>query len=112
MIHQRRCGSYRKLWAGPAYSSRCAQSSSLRPSCPVSRGVIYLDADETEVLVPAIPVQVVDTTAAGDTFVGYLLSGLVAGDSLRASVERASKAASIAVQTLGASNSIPDSSML
>ncbi|MQS75904.1 ribokinase [Companilactobacillus halodurans] len=58
--------------------------------------------------VDAYKVNTVDTTAAGDTFIGYLASKL---DSDLGNVEEAmqfaSKASSITVQTKGAQNSIP-----
>jgi ribokinase len=52
--------------------------------------------------VPAIPVDVVDTTGAGDAFVGVLASCLDAGISLRESVATATRAGAAAVQTRGA----------
>ncbi|WP_420550463.1 ribokinase [Litorivicinus lipolyticus] len=56
---------------------------------------------------PALPAQVVDTTAAGDTYTGYLLSTLSTGQSLGAAMKLASRAASIAVSRSGAAASIP-----
>ena len=50
----------------------------------------------------------VDTTAAGDTFVGYFLSGLCLGNSIEDILTTASKASAIAVSRAGASVSIPD----
>ncbi len=55
----------------------------------------------------AIPVQAVDTTAAGDTFTGYLLAGLMSGDDPRAAMRYAATAAAIAVTRPGAAPSIP-----
>jgi ribokinase len=52
-------------------------------------------------------VDVVDTTGAGDTFVGYFLAGLVDGLDAAQSMERAGKAAAIAITRLGAIPSIP-----
>ncbi|HEX2946089.1 MAG TPA: ribokinase [Clostridia bacterium] len=52
-------------------------------------------------------VQVVDTTAAGDTFTGYFLAGLAKGLSPEALLELASIASSIAVSQAGATTSIP-----
>ena len=55
----------------------------------------------------AYKVPVVDTTAAGDTFCGYFLSGLARGLSLEESLELASKASALAVSRAGAASSIP-----
>jgi len=57
--------------------------------------------------VPALPVQAVDTTGAGDTFTGYFLHAWMHGQSLRAALERAGKASALCVQRVGASSSIP-----
>ncbi len=57
--------------------------------------------------IPAISVDVIDTTAAGDTFVGAFAVGLANGLTLyHASVE-AQYAAALAVTKLGAQTSIP-----
>lgn len=52
-------------------------------------------------------VKTVDTTSAGDTFTGYFIAGLAENMEVKKSMERASKAAAIAVSVKGASNSIP-----
>jgi ribokinase len=52
-------------------------------------------------------VGVVDTTGAGDCFVGYLAASLVAGDSLEQAMELANRAAAVCVQSLGAGTSMP-----
>lgn len=57
--------------------------------------------------VPAVPVQAVDTTGAGDTFTGYFLHAWMQGLSLRAALEHAGKASALCVQRVGASSSIP-----
>jgi ribokinase len=55
----------------------------------------------------AIPVEVIDTTAAGDAFTGYLGAALAAGDSLEGSVTRAMAAGALTVTRRGASPSLP-----
>ena len=55
----------------------------------------------------AVKVHAVDTTAAGDTYTGYLIAGLISGLTLRESMERAAKAAAISVTRPGAADSIP-----
>ena len=52
-------------------------------------------------------VAVVDTTGAGDTFVGVLASGLDAGLSLEATIVRASAAASLSCTARGAQGGMP-----
>ena len=56
---------------------------------------------------PAFKVKAVDTTAAGDTFTGYLVSGLSRGEPMQTVLERAAKASSITVSRKGAADSIP-----
>jgi ribokinase len=57
--------------------------------------------------VPALPVTPVDTTGAGDAFVGVLAAGLDRGLTLDAALRRASVAAGLACLTLGAQPSLP-----
>jgi ribokinase len=52
-------------------------------------------------------VSPVDTTGAGDTFVGYLAAGLAAGDPIRAAVERAVVAASLSTEAAGVHAAVP-----
>lgn len=52
-------------------------------------------------------VQAVDTTAAGDTFSGYFLSGVLEGLSLAGTLRLATVASALCVQRPGAANSIP-----
>ena len=52
-------------------------------------------------------VQAVDTTAAGDTFTGYFIGGLLADMPVPAILERCAKASAIAVSRAGATTSIP-----
>ncbi len=52
-------------------------------------------------------VEAVDTTAAGDTFNGYLAVSVARGESLDKAVQLANKAAALSVTRLGASSSIP-----
>lgn len=55
----------------------------------------------------AFPAKAVDTTAAGDTYTGFFISGLMEGLPLKECMELASRAASISVTRPGAAESIP-----
>ncbi len=55
----------------------------------------------------AYKVQAVDTTAAGDTFSGYFLAGLVEGMDIAQALDLAARAASICVTRKGAADSVP-----
>ena len=55
----------------------------------------------------AYAVETVDTTAAGDTFIGYFVAGLVDGLSLSTCLRQASCAAALACTRPGAAPSIP-----
>ncbi|WBL80822.1 ribokinase [Bradyrhizobium xenonodulans] len=70
------------------------------------RGVLALAASE-EFAVQGRVVKAVDTTGAGDCFVGALASQLAEGMPLRAALAFANAAASISVQRMGAGPSMP-----
>ena len=55
----------------------------------------------------AVRVRAVDTTAAGDTYTGYLIEGLISGRTLAEAMERAARAAAVSVTRPGAADSIP-----
>ncbi len=70
-------------------------------------GALLLGEDVKETVVPAYSVEPVDTTAAGDCFVGALAVGLCEGKDLRSAAEFASAAAAISVTRAGAQPSLP-----
>lgn len=61
----------------------------------------------TRVFCPAEKAEASDTTAAGDTFTGYFLRGMLDGRAPQEALRLAAKAAAIAVSRPGASPSIP-----
>ncbi|WP_119327054.1 ribokinase [Companilactobacillus musae] len=68
----------------------------------------FYSQGEKNGFVNAYKVNTVDTTAAGDTFIGYLASKLNSDlGNIEEAMMFASKASSITVQTQGAQNSIP-----
>jgi ribokinase len=81
---------------------------------PVPTVVVTLGAEgslakvhDAVVMQPAFKVNVVDTTAAGDTFCGALVAALSSGASMAQALHTASAAAALACTQLGAQASIP-----
>jgi len=72
-----------------------------------SQGAMLFSEPGEGMLIPAYPVQPVDSTAAGDCFVGALAVGLCEGKTLRSAAEFASAAAAISVTRAGAQPSLP-----
>lgn len=88
--------------------------TALHARCPRTTIILTLGAEGCRCLgpnddwsLPAVRVTPLDTTAAGDTFVGYLAAGLAVGLPLRTAAERATRAAAITVTRPGAADSIP-----
>lgn len=73
-----------------------------------ARGCLHARRGQRPVVVPAFPIEPVDTTAAGDTFVGALTVALVEGAEPRAALVFASAAAALSARRAGASSSMPD----
>ncbi|MFJ4919198.1 ribokinase [Streptomyces sp. NPDC088725] len=70
-------------------------------------GSLYAARDTKPFTVPAPRVRAVDTTAAGDTFVGALAVAFGEGRPMEEAMSWASAAASLCVQRTGASSSMP-----
>ena len=69
-----------------------------------ARGALYNDS----IFVPAQRVdEVVDTTAAGDTFIGYFIAELLAGKDVESAMKTATAASAWCIQRAGAAPSIP-----
>lgn len=71
------------------------------------RGSLLVEADGTT-HVPTSVVKAIDTTGAGDSFVGSLSYFLGAGYPLPKAMERANRIASVSVQAHGTQTSFPD----
>ncbi|GHD53235.1 ribokinase [Streptomyces mirabilis] len=70
-------------------------------------GSLYAVRGAEPLAVPAPRVTAVDSTGAGDTFVGTLAVAIAEGRPMRAALAWASTAASLSVQRVGASSSMP-----
>ena len=70
------------------------------------RGVLAL-VDGQPLAIPGRTVKAVDTTGAGDCFVGAVAAQLAGGESIRDALNYANAAASICVQRMGAAPSMP-----
>ena len=71
-----------------------------------AQGVVVVDAGGAS-HAPACPVQAVDTTAAGDTFIGALAAALCEGRTLDEAVALGQAASALCVTRRGAQASIP-----
>jgi len=71
-----------------------------------AQGALLLTRDQ-EAHLPACPVDVVDTTAAGDAFVGGYAAALLRGLDLQRAVQWANCAGGLATIMLGAQTSLP-----
>src|SRR5215470_10862149 len=82
----------------------------LRQGLVVTRGAagtLAILRDGIRIEVPALAIEPVDTTGAGDTFVGVLAAALDLGSTLEAALRRASAAAGLACLARGAQTAMP-----
>ena len=113
VVNEHEAGGDGRAWRSrprptpPRPAPRCA-----REGCGVaivtlgSEGAVLVSEDAT-LHEPAIPVEAVDTTAAGDAFAGGFAARLAEGASLADALRWAVAAGSLAVTALGAAPSIP-----
>jgi ribokinase len=86
-------------------------AAQLRQALIVTRGAVGSTAffvDDGRLDVPALAIQPVDTTGAGDTFVGVLAAALDQNLKLDAALRRASAAAGLACLAPGAQVAMPE----
>jgi len=67
---------------------------------------LYAGPDKT-LKVPTQKVESIDTTGAGDCFIGFFVAGLASGKSVDLAIEQGCRAASICVTRPGAAESFP-----
>ena len=87
----------------------------LNEKLPETKVILTLGSDgcaffkEGEIVtVPAFKVDAVDTTAAGDTFIGFFVKCISSGESIESAVKISQAASAISVTKKGAAPSIPD----
>ena len=75
----------------------------------VTRGAdgAYCGSAQGTVAVDGISVRTVDTTGAGDTFIGYFMAGFMKSGSAETALALANRAAAVCVTRAGAAASIP-----
>ncbi|MCS7464207.1 ribokinase [Paenibacillus doosanensis] len=71
------------------------------------KGSFYMNDQEESIFTPAFSVHAVDTTAAGDTFIGSLIAAGQQGTPITEALRQASAASALAVSRAGAQESIP-----
>jgi ribokinase len=72
-----------------------------------AEGALAILRDGSTVAAPALPIDPVDTTGAGDTFAGVFAAGLDRGLPLDQALRRASAAASLSCLAMGAQAAMP-----
>jgi ribokinase len=77
-----------------------------------AKGSTAFLADGRRVAVPALPIAPIDTTGAGDTFVGVLAAALDQDIDLATALRRASAAAGLACLARGAQSAMPDAAAI
>jgi ribokinase len=87
----------------------------LRQGLVVTRGAagaVAILRDGTRIEVPPLAIEPVDTTGAGDTFVGVLAAALDLGSTLEIGLRRATAAAGLACLARGAQTAMPDAAAI
>ena len=71
-----------------------------------SKGVFYINPDGYR-LIDAYKVKAIDTTAAGDSFVGGFVKSYIEDRDIYKAIDRGQKTAALSVQRIGAQSSLP-----
>ncbi|GMA51387.1 ribokinase [Alicyclobacillus contaminans] len=94
--------------AGLVYGTRAADALAVTHQPLPAGQVLVRDAALTLLHQPAFPMSVVDTTAAGDTFVGAFAAAYGSSGHLPEALQYAAAAAALAVTRPGAQSSVPN----
>lgn len=71
-----------------------------------SQGILYVNK-ETHKFIDSYHVKVVDTTAAGDSFIGGFTTSYIEDGSIEKAIDLGQRTAALSIQKLGAQSSIP-----
>lgn len=71
-----------------------------------SKGSLYVD-EKNQIMTPAYKVKALDTTAAGDSFIGGFVKGIGENMAISEAIELGTKVAAISVTRIGAQTSLP-----
>ena len=71
-----------------------------------SKGVYFIDQDSSEFF-KAYKTNVVDTTAAGDSFIGGFTASYIEDKDIRRAIGKGQKTAALSIQKVGAQSSLP-----
>lgn len=104
-VETRLIAGFRERFAGIAVVLTLGERGSVYiGGCSHGEGAL---GEDVPVRQQAYPVAAVDTTAAGDTYTGYLLAALAAGETPATAMRLAAAASALAVTKPGAAPSIP-----
>ena len=103
-------GCAQRVAGGDDYLAACQAIRSMGPEHVVvtlgEKGLVYLDGERLAEM-PAYPVEVVDTTGAGDTFHGAFCYGLTEGFPFVRNLQFSSAAAAMKCRQMGGRAGIP-----
>ena len=71
-----------------------------------SKGVYFIDHDTSEFF-KAYKTNVVDTTGAGDSFIGGFIASYIEDKDIRRAIDKGQKTAALSIQKVGAQSSLP-----
>lgn len=71
-----------------------------------SKGVLYIDNNGYKFF-PAYKVKAIDTTAAGDSFIGGFVSSYIEHKDMEKAIDMGQRTAALAIQKIGAQSSLP-----
>ena len=74
---------------------------------PVGKDGAFYSKNKERIFQKAFEVRAIDSTAAGDTFMGFFISSIVHNYDIKKALAIAAKASSITVTRAGAAMSIP-----